>query len=85
MHRTRTAGIWTLLAGLSCLALFASSRLEAAIQAAVSVTRVDDVPRIKLYGTTPDVVAGRETELDPTEPTLDLIFRRRIRRPAPAF
>src|SRR5215216_3103702 len=72
MHRTRTAGIWTLLAGLSCLALFASSRLEAAIQAAVSVTRVDDVPRIKLYGTTPDVVAGRETELDPMEPTLDL-------------
>ena len=42
------------------------------MQAAVSVTRVDDVPRIKLYGTTPNVVAGRETELDPTEPTLDL-------------
>ena len=42
------------------------------MQAAVSATRVDDVPRIKLYDTTPNVVAGRETELDPTEPTLDL-------------
>jgi acetyl esterase/lipase len=42
------------------------------MQAAVSANRVDDVPRIKLYATTPNVVAGRETELDPTEPTLDL-------------
>lgn len=32
----------------------------------------DDVPRIKLYTTTPGVVAGTETELDPTEPTLDI-------------
>jgi acetyl esterase/lipase len=32
----------------------------------------DEVPRIKLYELTPDVVAGRETEMDPTEPTLDL-------------
>src|SRR6185503_17681018 len=72
MRRRWIAGIWTLLAAISCSALFASSRPEAAMQAAVSGTRVDDVPRIKLYGTTPDVVAGRETELDPTEPTLDL-------------
>ena len=52
--------------------MFANSRTEAATQAAVSPTRVDNVPRITLYATTPDVVAGRETELDPTEPTLDL-------------
>jgi acetyl esterase/lipase len=32
----------------------------------------DDVPRIKLYANTPDVVAGREIELDPAEPTLDI-------------
>jgi len=72
MHRNWTAGFWTLLVTTSCSALFVHVRTEAAIQAAVSATRVDDVPRIKLYGTTPDVVAGRETELDPTEPTLDL-------------
>ena len=28
--------------------------------------------RIKLYDTTPNVVAGTDTESDPTEPTLDL-------------
>jgi acetyl esterase/lipase len=32
----------------------------------------DDVPRIPLYAQTPGVVQGRETELDPTEPTLDI-------------
>lgn len=32
----------------------------------------DDVPRIKLYDQTPGVVEGAETELDPTEPTLDI-------------
>lgn len=32
----------------------------------------DDVPRINIYPATPDVVEGRETELDPTEPTLDI-------------
>jgi acetyl esterase/lipase len=32
----------------------------------------DDVPRIKLYAKTPGVVEGTETELDPTEPTLDI-------------
>jgi acetyl esterase/lipase len=32
----------------------------------------DDVPRIKLYPNTPDVVEGREVELDPAEPTLDI-------------
>lgn len=32
----------------------------------------DDVPRIKLYERTPGVVEGNETEIDPTEPTLDL-------------
>ena len=72
MRRTRMAGMWTLFAAIACWLLFASSRTEAASQAAVSATRVDDVPRIKLYGTAPDVVAGRESELDPTEPTLDL-------------
>ena len=66
------AGIGTVLAALLCAGLFCSSRTEAAMQAAVSATRVDDVPRIKLYGRTPNVVAGRETELDPTEPTLDI-------------
>ena len=66
------AGVGTIAVALSCAALFSSSRTEAAMQAAVSATRVDDVPRIKLYGTTPNVVAGRETELDPTEPTLDI-------------
>jgi acetyl esterase/lipase len=66
------AGIGTILAALLCAVIFCSSRTEAAMQAAVSATRVDDVPRIKLYGTTPNVVAGRETELDPTEPTLDI-------------
>ena len=72
MRRKWLAGIWPPVAAIACLALSATSRPDAAMQAAVSVTRVDDVPRIKLYGTTPDVVAGRETELDPTEPTLDL-------------
>jgi acetyl esterase/lipase len=60
------------LVALSCTGLVSISRTEAAMQAAVSANRVDDVPRIKLYATTPSVVAGRETELDPTEPTLDL-------------
>jgi acetyl esterase/lipase len=32
----------------------------------------DDVPRIRLYEQTPGVVEGRETEIDPTEPTLDI-------------
>jgi acetyl esterase/lipase len=33
----------------------------------------DDVPRIRLYDQTPGVIdAGRETELDPAEPTLDI-------------
>lgn len=31
----------------------------------------DDVPRVALYAATPGVVAGRETEMDPSEPTLD--------------
>src|SRR4029453_19069293 len=72
MRRKSLAGIGAILVALSCAGLFSSSRTEAAMQAAVSVTRIDDVPRIKLYGATPNVVAGRETELDPTEPTLDL-------------
>jgi acetyl esterase/lipase len=72
MRRKWIAGSWILLIATSCSALFGHSRTAAAMQAAVSATRVDDVPRIKLYDTTPDVVAGRETELDPTEPTLDL-------------
>src|SRR4051812_40982669 len=38
---------WILVA-LCCTALFSSSRTEAAMQAAVSANRVDDVPRIKL-------------------------------------
>jgi acetyl esterase/lipase len=32
----------------------------------------DDVPRIRIYENTPGVVPGNETELDPTEPTLDI-------------
>ena len=72
MRRQWIAGFGTIVVALSCSALLPSSRTEAAMQAAVSAIRVDDVPRIKLYGTTPNVVAGRETELDPTEPTLDL-------------
>jgi acetyl esterase/lipase len=32
----------------------------------------DDVPRISLYAKTPGVIEGRETELDPAEPTLDI-------------
>ena len=72
MRQTWMAGMWTLFIAIACWVLFAGSDVEAVTQAAVSATRVDDVPRIKLYGTTPDVVAGRETELDPTEPTLDL-------------
>jgi acetyl esterase/lipase len=32
----------------------------------------DDVPRIKLYEVTPDIVAGTDSEYDPGEPTLDL-------------
>ena len=72
MNRKCIAGIGTILFAITCAALFFSTRTEAAMQAAVSATRVDDVPRIKLYGTTPNIVAGRETELDPTEPTLDI-------------
>ena len=71
-----------LLLALSCAALFSSSHTQAATQAAVSATRVDDAPRIKLYATTPNVVAGRETELDPTEPTLDRYIPP-TERPAP--
>ncbi|HET9386353.1 MAG TPA: alpha/beta hydrolase, partial [Gemmatimonadales bacterium] len=72
MRRKWIVGSWILLIAASGSALFGHSRTAAAMQAAVSATRVDDVPRIKLCDTTPDVVAGRETELDPTEPTLDL-------------
>ena len=72
MRRKWIAGIVPFLMALSCPALLSGSRTEAAMQAAVSANRVDDVPRIKLYATTPNVVPGRETELDPTEPTLDL-------------
>jgi acetyl esterase/lipase len=72
MRRKWIAGIVSFLVALSCATVFSRSRTEAAMQAAVSANRVDDVPRIKLYTTTPNVVAGRETELDPTEPTLDL-------------
>jgi hypothetical protein len=72
MRRNFIVRIAALLIAISCAALLSDSRAGAAGQAAVSATRVDDVPRIALYGTTPDVVAGRETELDPTEPTLDL-------------
>jgi acetyl esterase/lipase len=32
----------------------------------------DDVPRIAIYPRTPGVIEGRETELDPMEPTLDI-------------
>jgi acetyl esterase/lipase len=32
----------------------------------------DDVPRIKLYDKTPNVVAGTDNEMNPMEPTLDL-------------
>jgi acetyl esterase/lipase len=32
----------------------------------------DNVPRIKLYETTPNVVAGTDNEMNPMEPTLDL-------------
>ena len=32
----------------------------------------DEVPRIKLYDQTPGVVEGAESELNPTEPTLDI-------------
>ena len=62
-RRISISGILLLLAALSS---------ESAPQATVSANRVDDVPRIKLYAATPNVVAGRETELDPTEPTLDI-------------
>ena len=36
MRRKWIAGIWTLLVAISCSALFANSRTEAAMQAAVS-------------------------------------------------
>ena len=72
MRRTWTAGIVSFFVMLSCAAFLSRSGAEAATQAAVSATRADDVPRIKLYDTTPNVVAGRETELDPTEPTQDI-------------
>ena len=71
MLRRWIAGVM-LVAALLCAAVFSMSRTEGAPQAAVSANRVDDVPRIKLYGTTPNVVEGRETELDPTEPTVDI-------------
>jgi acetyl esterase/lipase len=72
MRRKWIPGIVPFLMALSFAALLSNSHTEAAMQAAVSANRVDDVPRIKLYATTPNVVPGRETELDPTEPTLDL-------------
>ncbi len=73
MRRTWIAGTLLFLGALTCATLVSMPGAAAATQAAVSAARAtDNVPRIKLYGTTPNVVAGRETELDPTEPTLDV-------------
>lgn len=72
MRRKWIAGTLAFLVALTCAAIVSIPRTTAAAQGGVSTTRVDNVPRIKLYDTTPNVVAGRETELDPTEPTLDL-------------
>ena len=38
----------------------------------VSMTPPANVKRVKIYETTPNVVAGTENELNPMEPTLDL-------------
>ena len=38
----------------------------------VSLTPPANVQRVKIYGATPNVVAGTENELNPMEPTLDL-------------
>ncbi len=72
MRRKWLAGIGPIVVATTCAAIFPVSLTKAAMQAAVSTTRADDAPRIKLYSTTPNIVAGRETELDPTEPTLDI-------------
>jgi hypothetical protein len=40
--------------------------------ASAAVTAQPNVPRVKLYETTPNLVAGRDTEVNPMEPTLDL-------------
>ena len=65
MRRKWIAVLVSFLVALTCAALFSISGTAAATQG-------DNVPRIKLYETTPNVVAGRDTESDPTEPTLDL-------------
>src|SRR5437762_4782412 len=73
MRRKWIAATVSFLVALTCAALFSMSGTAAALQGGVSAARAsDNVPRIKLYATTPNVVAGRETELDPTEPTLDI-------------
>jgi hypothetical protein len=38
----------------------------------VSMTLPANVKRVRIYDTTPKVVAGTDNELNPTEPTLDL-------------
>jgi acetyl esterase/lipase len=73
MRRKWIAVMVSFLVALSTAAVISISGTAAATQAGPAPARADDnVPRIKLYETTPNVVAGRETESDPTEPTLDL-------------
>lgn len=71
MRRKWTAGMVLFFVALSC-AFFSRPGTVAATQGVPAARAEGDVPRIKLYDTTPNVVAGRDTESDPTEPTLDL-------------
>lgn len=56
---------------VACLALprFAASAATTAPDSPAAQTTIQ---RIKLWEATPDVVAGRDTDTDPTEPTLDI-------------
>lgn len=69
MHRIARSTAFLLLLGLAAVAQAAQPR--GGFGLGTGPIR-DDVPRIPLYERTPDVVEGRETEMDPTEPTLDI-------------
>ena len=70
MKRLSKAKISVVMLAAMSMASLAGGRIKP-LEATVAPAQTE-VRRIKLYDTTPDLVAGRDTEGDPTEPTLDL-------------
>jgi acetyl esterase/lipase len=60
------------VAVLSACAVLASAPVSAPTTSFPTTTGPAGVPRMKLYAETPNVVAGAETDANPTEPTIDL-------------